>query len=283
MNRLVRRIGKAVKQSALFRSFNFCWRASMRGRRVKIPVIRGMFITFLSEMWMLDLLDRLLRVRRGAFVDIGTNVGQTLLKVKCVDPGIQYVGLEPNPACVFYIHELIKANGFRNCLIVPVGVFNRDGLVQLEFFSGDATDSCASVIPGYRRSARIHHREVVPVCRFDRLRSELHLSEISIVKIDVEGSEMEVIESLHGTMCSDRPILMVEILPVYSDEMAMRKQRQGRIEKVFSEVDYSLFRVKKGRNDAYGGLEQIETIGVHSDLSRCDYVAVPKELREKIR
>jgi hypothetical protein len=57
----------------------------------------------LSEPWMVDALRRLLFLRPGAaFVDVGVNIGQTLLKLKSLAPDIVYVGFEPNPFCALY-------------------------------------------------------------------------------------------------------------------------------------------------------------------------------------
>jgi len=50
---------------------------------------------------MIDLLKKILLLKDGVFIDIGMNLGQTLIKLKCVDPNIRYFGFEPNPGCVY--------------------------------------------------------------------------------------------------------------------------------------------------------------------------------------
>ena len=198
-----------------------------------------------------------------------------------MDPQWKYVGFEPNPACCFYIRELIELNGFENCMIVPIGLMNRDGLLQLDFFSGNCADSMASLIEGFRPNKSIHHRMLVPVFRFDSISSVCGLDDIGFIKIDVEGAEVEVIESLRNKIHVHRPVIILEILPVYESSNAVRRKRQGRLLSLLRSLDYVLFRVKKRDSQVYSGLQEIDTIGIHSDLACCDYVAIPEERKER--
>ena len=67
-----------------------------------------------------DCLGRLFALLPGAsVVDVGANLGQTLLKVKRLDRRARYVGFEPNPWCVVYMEELVRVNRLEHCSIVP--------------------------------------------------------------------------------------------------------------------------------------------------------------------
>ncbi len=134
---------------------------------IKIPFIRGIACP-ISEPWMIDLLSELLPQQRGAFFDVGVNLGQTLVKLKAVDPERDYVGFEPNPVCAWYSQELIKANGFRNCELLPVGLFNEDNLLTLELMCDEVTDSAGSLITNFSTES---HDPVEDVCSSLSLRS----------------------------------------------------------------------------------------------------------------
>jgi hypothetical protein len=94
---------------------------------------------------------------------------------------------------------------------------------------------------------------------------------------------LEVLEGLRDCLCASRPILLIEILPLYSSDNIARRTRQERIEVMMSELKYSLLRVVKGKGQSLQCLQGVETIGIHSDLSQCDYVVVPTEIRESIK
>ena len=54
------------------------------------------------EPWMLQNLVQIAEQAEGTFVDVGVNLGQTLLAVKSIGEDWDYLGFEPNPCCLFY-------------------------------------------------------------------------------------------------------------------------------------------------------------------------------------
>ena len=62
----------------------------------------------LVEPWMNSVLKDVFKVCEGTFLDIGVNLGQTLLHVKTLEPARKYIGFEPNPTCCFYANSLIE-------------------------------------------------------------------------------------------------------------------------------------------------------------------------------
>jgi tRNA G46 methylase TrmB len=133
LGNLSRRTGIQWRVNWHLRRLNYSRKIHINGVEISIPSIRGI-ATDASEPWMVELLGKLLREQRGAFIDVGVNVGQTLVKVKALDQDREYIGFEPNPVCVFYVQELIKANKFKNCTLFPVGLFTEDRILSLDFF-----------------------------------------------------------------------------------------------------------------------------------------------------
>lgn len=276
LSHLARRMGIQRSLSWHLRRVNFSRKISINGVEISIPSIWGITCEE-SEPWMTDLLGKVLQEQHGAFLDVGVNVGQTLIKVKALDQHREYIGFEPNPGCAFYVQELIKQNKFENCTLLPVGLFIEDGVLSLDMFSDDVTDSSASLINNFRPDHKIHSRVFVPVFRFDSLEKFASRESIGIVKIDVEGAELEVVKSLLKIIQRDKPLILLEILPVYSDKNSFRMDRQDELEKIFADTGYAIYRVEKTSADTYSGLKRVEKIGIHSDLTQCDYVIVPNE------
>lgn len=269
-----------IKKTGLRDRVVFSKTIKIQDRKIKIPVILGLSCK-LTETWMISLLNNILKQKEGAFLDIGVNLGQTLIKVKGIELKREYIGFEPNPTCVFYTKELIKNNKFENCTILPVGLFTEDNVLSLECINNTEVDSAASLIKNLRHSI-IQHRIPVPVFRFQTIANILNIDKISIVKIDVEGAELEVVKSLYSVFNDYRPIVILEVLPVYSNEKKMRKERQEELEQLFCELNYLFFRVDKSANNTYIGLKKIKEIGIHSDLNQCDYVVIPNELENEL-
>lgn len=256
-------------------------RIRINGVTISSPMVAGVTCPP-SEPWMLDVLRVALAMRQGTFVDVGVNVGQTLVKVKALDPERNYVGFEPNPFCAFYAMEVIKRNRFRNCALVPVGLYTDDGLHSLDLYHDYPADATASLVAEFRPTQKPHSRMLVPVFKYETVADALALDRVGVVKIDVEGGELEVLKGMSATIAKDRPVLLLEVLPVYSEANDFRKTRQDEIWGLVQGAGYAVFRIEKTKKDRYAGLAPVESFGIHSDLSRCDYIVVPGELADQV-
>lgn len=264
---LIHRLKSALKYSKTVRSGN---------TKVKAPVIAGMTCKS-TEPWMERLLGQLLNLQSGAFIDVGANLGQTLVKVKSIEPNRLYFGFEPNPACAFYLLELIRVNAFKNCTILPVGVSFETAVVQMYRFTDSVSDSSASIVSNFRPNSPVSATQYIPVFQFDELNIFVDGNTAGVIKIDVEGAELEVLESMKRTIVRDRPVILLEVLPAYSQDNVCRVTRQERIERMLTRLNYEIFRVTKTTANALAGFEVAKAMGVHSDLSRCDYLVIPGE------
>lgn len=265
---------RALKKFQLLQLINLNYKSG----EIKIPVIRGLGYNNISgtELWMKELLEKLLPKINGSFVDVGVNVGQTLLKVKRLDCNFPYIGFEPNPNCVFYVEELIKKNRFTKCEIVPVGISDTNTIVSLQYFSHDLTDSSASIIEGFRTGTAIALKKNIVVCNYDMLQEKFQMT-VGLVKIDVEGAELNVIQGLRQLLTREKPLILMEILPVYQKENTNRLQRQEEIERIMHGMDYQTLRILKNSQDKFEGFERVSVIGIHADVQKSDYLFCPTQ------
>ena len=251
--------------------FNRSYRETVDGKTFVIPIINGRK-TYVSEPWMSVVIRHLFDRKKGAFVDVGVNLGQTLLKVAAIDSAREYVGFEPNPACVDYAWKLIEKNDLPYT-VIPAGISADTTLLNLEMFREDDTDPSASVVPNFR--ANVVSRRPVLVLNPRDLPEGTMPDEIAVVKIDVEGGELFVIEGLLSILERRRPFLVVEVLPASNPE---RLERQEAIERHLAKLDYGLYRIRRTSDERFDSFAPIDTIGMHRDLESCDYVFAPREI-----
>lgn len=246
---------------------------------VPLPGGQGYENLDLSEPWMTQTLLALRPLFNGQFVDVGVNLGQTLLKAYAVFDDIDYIGFEPNPSCINYVQELIRLNDLKKTKLLPVAVGAKTEMLKLNFFAADKSDSSATLIENFKKNAIPDHSIFVPVFDFHTLTHFLPAKPFSILKIDVEGAEMEVLLGLHEWVTSYSPFILMEILPVYSTENQSRLERQDKIEEMLKGWNYKIGRIKK---NSPGRLELIDKIGIHSNMEDCDYLLYHTSLSEKI-
>lgn len=277
---------KILKRLGLLEWVNLQAKVKVNNQKVRIPVIKGIGLGNLYEFepWMIQLLKGIFKIKKeGAFYDVGVNIGQTLIKLKSVNIEIEYIGFEPNPICVFYSKELIKANGYQGVTIYPVGISNEDHIYSLSLFSDENTDSSASMLENFRPQQKIYRKEYIPCFSVSKITEKFDLSKMAVLKIDVEGAEKEVLESFEKRIQIDQPLILVEILPVYQEENRERLNRQISIERLLERLDYIILRIQKTEKGNFNGLLEIETIGIHSNLSWCDYLLVPNSEKLKFK
>jgi len=142
---------KVLKKLKLWDYFNFTFSKRINNIKVEIPIWGNVGLTnmMLQQNW-LDLLIKEFSLKddASAFVDVGVNIGQTLLRFKTIYPEGNYIGFEPNSTCTAYVQKLIKINKFRNCTIQNVALSTNIDILQLEKDSD--TDSRASVVHNLR-------------------------------------------------------------------------------------------------------------------------------------
>ncbi len=269
--RLIRKLGLAPR-------LNFSGRIVENSKSFRIPLLGGLGYSnlYLSERWMIDLLTKTRQVFEGdgkTFVDVGVNIGQTLIKLKSVVDGIPYIGFEPNPTCVHYVTELIRLNDFKDVQIYPVGISDTAGVLSLYFYTDTPDDSAASLIEDFRPNERVFKSVHVPVYPAVDLKLK---ARIGFLKIDVEGGELEVIKGFLPVIQRDRPLILTEILPPYTSENVRRLSRQEEIERSLRRLDYQCFRVLK-QDQRLAGLQPLEQIGVFNQVDMSDFLWVPIE------
>ena len=269
---------RILKKLSLLNSFNLMGYYPP-DKTMKIPVIKSLGYDnfFEPEPWLVSLLRKILgsASSQDYFIDVGVNVGQTLLKVKLVNRSISYFGFEPNPSCLFYLYELIRVNDFQNVTIFPFALSDSSGVIDLNLYTTNATDSTASIVQGFRRKST--NKIKVPVLN-GREVLQLQTIKIGVIKIDVEGGELEVINGMLSFIQRDRPLIICEILPVYNAGNVFRLTRQEQLEAILESASYKIARI-----DNCGGVAEINLIGVNSDIDLVNYLLFPEEKRELLQ
>ncbi len=250
----------------------------INGLNVRIPLIYGMGIYhFLqTEPWFSGVLEELFRLKHGAMLDVGANLGQTLLRFKSLKNDAPYFGFEPNNGAYFYLSELLRANRFKNSAVFPLALADKTGITTL--YRRHRTDVSSTLIRGAKDFTSTENTIQVLTFKGDDVVAEKQIDAVAVIKIDVEGAELEVLRGFRHTLQTQQSFVICEILPVYhlnSENLRRRYTRQEQLLAMLNQWGYSVFRIKSG-----GRLQKITTIGVHSNLSDSNYLFVPdKEVK----
>ncbi len=229
--------------------FNFNYAITLNKTRFKIPVVNnlGAGNIRLKEDWIFSLLKMLELKNDEQFIDVGVNFGQTLLAYRSCYPNNTYYGFEPNPPCLFYLRRLIEKNRFNNVNIIPVGLSDSTGLVK--FFSQTVYDSSATIIEDLRPDFYTNTLATyIPVFKFDEL-VVANNEKVAVVKIDVEGAELNVLKGMKNLLNKQKPIVICEILDYHTQSTAeITQQRATALVNMMKENGYSVYKIKVAGN-----------------------------------
>ncbi len=147
----------------------------------------------------LRLLRRLIRPGAGV-LDVGANAG---LYTYAFGRTMRVDAFEPLPEPARTLRAL--ATGLPDVRVHEVALSRQSGTATLyvPYLNGRPHSELASFTPTEAR----HDCVTVPVRRLD----DYALSDIGLLKIDVEGHEQTVLEGASDTIARERPVLMIEI------------------------------------------------------------------------
>lgn len=270
---------KVLNRLRLLRYFNFLVSHKLGGNTLKVPV-KGM-IGF-SNLYLWDDYDYRVyeyfrdHIEHGTFIDIGANIGQTLFRIKYLNPNHRVICVEPNPSCVWYLNEAIKANFFRDVLLVPCAVFDRSGISKL-FFNSDEDDSNASLITsadGDKDPRPFALISTISGGELDRLIAD----DVSFIKVDVEGAEYEAIQSLLPIIKRNKPMIYCEVLDAHDEVVRFdSNERKARLFELVAGIGYSV---------NYLDVDQKELVRLNAfpdrlyraeNLDKCNYIFEPRD------
>ena len=130
-----------------------------------------------------EFLKRLLR-EGDVYVDVGANIGTlSFCAAQLVGDTGKVIAIEAHPKTFSYLSKNVALNDFTNISLLNYAVGNKDGMLT---FSDINSDDQNKVVTGLVRGI------AVPVKKLDVLLQ--HQSNITLLKIDVEGFEKFVIE-----------------------------------------------------------------------------------------
>lgn len=140
-------------------------------------------------------------------IDIGAGIGTfTVRASSLVGEEGSVISIEPNPENYKLLLKNIKANRLQNVISINEACTNYNGTAKL-FIPGDTL-----------LSSLVHNRNhpsyvFCKVERLDSLIRRLGIGKVDFLKIDVEGSELEVLEGALETLSSNQLRITLEVHP----------------------------------------------------------------------
>ena len=187
-------------------------------------------------------------------VDVGANLGYyTLLAARRVGPSGRVIAFEPIPEARRRLEENLALNGYRNVTISPVALFSRDTPMVLGRPFEDSR-----LLPETRHPS---DGDLEVTCaRFDAIRQDVGIGAVDVVKMDVEGAEMDVLLGMTETLSRSRPSLLLE---VHASALTGFGHTAAHVTGWLQDLGYVLTPLDMSGSDFHAWLEDGRTETVH--------------------
>ena len=141
----------------------------------------------------------------GLVFDVGANIGLSALEFSRMAGRVgRVIAFEPHPDTAARLRANLDRNGATNVEIVQSAVGAAPGTITF-YESADATLSSASVIP--RNLVRSFD---VPLTTVDLAWAGVGKPVVAVLKIDVEGGELQVLQGAGELLARDHPAILLE-------------------------------------------------------------------------
>jgi FkbM family methyltransferase len=206
-------------------------------------------------------------------LDVGANVGVVSLAAsRWVGPAGHVYAFEPSAREFARLCDSIERSQVRN--ITPVRA-------ALPSFLGSATLRVAAAASGGLNTlgdsfpyqgVEVEQMEQVEVMTLDDFVERHALAPVSVIKLDIEGSEGEAITGATRLLTRDRPVLVLE---VFARTLQSTGWTVARLENLIAAAGYVLFEI----DDATAELHSLASLSGHSEQN---VVALPAERSREI-
>ena len=154
-------------------------------------------------------------------LDIGANIGaHTMHLARCVSPAGGVIAFEPTAYAYNKLRQNISLNPPLANLIQAEQVMlvdSDDTQVKPRLYSSwQIHDAAADTHP--KHGGRLMDTTGTQNMTLDHYVAEHKLNAVSLIKMDVDGHECQVLRGAHEILRRDKPVLLMEIMPYGLDE-----------------------------------------------------------------
>lgn len=158
----------------------------------------------------------------GVFIDVGAHIGKYTVPAAFERP-TTVIAIEPDPFNFELLEENISRNMLSNVIPINKGAYSSAG--KIPFYTTEAGEGMHSIY----RQPESRQEATIEVDTLDHIFDELQLNKpVTLIKIDVEGAEYEVLKGAEKILQQFHPDLIIEVWRDSPQRMAQIKDHLQR-------------------------------------------------------
>ncbi|MBS0659699.1 MAG: FkbM family methyltransferase [Verrucomicrobia bacterium] len=139
-------------------------------------------------------------------VDAGAATGMFTVAAALLWPGSRIYGFEPSTRQRVLLQRNLKLNGIEpgRVSVEPFGLWDREESLAFRTIGAMSAFMAVSELSG-----QLSFGESVPVVPLDSWRQRVGAGRVDLIKMDIEGAEIEALKGAQETLEKDRPELLI--------------------------------------------------------------------------
>ena len=172
------------------------------GVKMKIRCLDDYFICCpLHEQHLSDYFN----LYSGVFLDIGAHIGKyTLIVAKKLGNNGFVIAVEPEKSAYNFLLKNIKLNNLNNVIPLKLAAYSHDTTLKL-YHAPEPRET--TIMKDYGIGY-----EIVKARALDNVLKDLGVKDVDLVKIDVEGSEYDVLKGMKEILGHSNPRVIIEVI-----------------------------------------------------------------------
>ncbi len=158
----------------------------------------------------------------AVFIDVGCNAGHHSLFLASHAAAVH--GFDPYPPAIERFQRMIDRNKMTNVTVHPVGLGDQDG--EIPFFA-PVEKNFGSGTFNAKWAKQDRNELALRIVRGDDWLAEKNITNIALIKIDIEGYEKPALIGLRKTLEAERPVVFVEVTTGPEASIATVDEFQG--------------------------------------------------------
>ncbi len=138
-------------------------------------------------------------------IDIGANIGLVTSSCAVLSPKGKIYAFEASPSIYKFLRKTVNENKFSNVKIFDIALSDKKRI--LKFYEDNKFLAGSRVVTNNYQNDKIIK---VPAMPFDKIVKNLDLKKIDIIKLDVEGHELQVLKGAAKTIKKYQPHCLIE-------------------------------------------------------------------------